>query len=392
MPLAINGAAGFPSSLSVTTNPFTVPAGLIDRWLVVAVAAGIDSSNGIVSVSYDGAPLTLAKSLWNGGAGVLRLWTLQNPPEGAHDLVVTLSAATASRAVAFVVSGAGAITAGIGRYEDAATVSTLVNDTTPDQWIIDGIFVRSSVAIVNVDPGQTLIGTIGKSGVVNLGVSLKQGAPGQTSTWTMDTRDIAHCSIIVAESNPVTATKIAITTQPEAAVDVGGTITIVGAAEDDAGSIQTDYVSSGNWELLASQAPTGWDLSTVVDSDVPAGGVAALTFDVPMAGTWKFYIRDASASLVDSGDSTDVVATLRTGGTEAPPPPPPGSVRLAATPRDVFSNPLTGRIVTWASSNEAVATVDDTGLVTAVAAGSCNITATCEGVTSPACSVTVTEQ
>lgn len=41
--------------------------------------------------------------------------------------------------------------------------------------------------------------------------------------------------------------------------------------------------------------------------------------------------------------------------------------------------PLPGRVVTWSSSDVSKATVNDSGLVTAVAAGSATITATCEG-------------
>ena len=46
--------------------------------------------------------------------------------------------------------------------------------------------------------------------------------------------------------------------------------------------------------------------------------------------------------------------------------------------------------VTWISSDETVATVDSTGKVTGVKAGSATITATAEGATSAACVVTVT--
>src|SRR5437867_164127 len=55
------------------------------------------------------------------------------------------------------------------------------------------------------------------------------------------------------------------------------------------------------------------------------------------------------------------------------------TVQLAATPRDANGNPLSGRAVSWASSNTAVATVSGSGLVTGVTAGSATITATSEG-------------
>src|SRR2546426_506737 len=56
-----------------------------------------------------------------------------------------------------------------------------------------------------------------------------------------------------------------------------------------------------------------------------------------------------------------------------------GTVQLTATPKDAAGNVLTGRVVTWASSNAAVATVSATGLVTGGAAGGVAIAATSEG-------------
>ncbi|PYP03175.1 MAG: hypothetical protein DMD57_09105, partial [Gemmatimonadetes bacterium] len=55
------------------------------------------------------------------------------------------------------------------------------------------------------------------------------------------------------------------------------------------------------------------------------------------------------------------------------------TVQLTATPKDSAGSALTGRTVTWASSNTAVATVGPSGLVTSKAAGSATITATSEG-------------
>ena len=55
------------------------------------------------------------------------------------------------------------------------------------------------------------------------------------------------------------------------------------------------------------------------------------------------------------------------------------AVTLTATTADASGNVLTGRVVTWASSNTSVATVSMAGLVTGVAAGQATITATSEG-------------
>lgn len=53
--------------------------------------------------------------------------------------------------------------------------------------------------------------------------------------------------------------------------------------------------------------------------------------------------------------------------------------QLTATPRAADGTALTGRSIAWASTDEAVATVDGSGRVTAVAAGQVEVTATSEG-------------
>jgi uncharacterized protein YjdB len=52
---------------------------------------------------------------------------------------------------------------------------------------------------------------------------------------------------------------------------------------------------------------------------------------------------------------------------------------LTATVKDLLGNVLTGRVVTWASSNTQVATVDQSGLVTAQNKGDATISAASEG-------------
>jgi uncharacterized protein YjdB len=72
---------------------------------------------------------------------------------------------------------------------------------------------------------------------------------------------------------------------------------------------------------------------------------------------------------------------------------------LGVTVKDASGNTLTGRTVTWKSDNTGVATVNDQGVVTGVAAGATTVTATSEGKSGsakvvvtlePVASVTVT--
>jgi trimeric autotransporter adhesin len=56
------------------------------------------------------------------------------------------------------------------------------------------------------------------------------------------------------------------------------------------------------------------------------------------------------------------------------------SLQLATTLRDASGNILTGRAVSWTTSNPSVATVSSSGLVAGVALGTVQITAESEGV------------
>ena len=58
------------------------------------------------------------------------------------------------------------------------------------------------------------------------------------------------------------------------------------------------------------------------------------------------------------------------------------TTQLTATLQDDAGNPLSGRIVSYSSSDVTVALVDGSGLVIGVGHGTANITATSEGVTS----------
>ncbi len=64
--------------------------------------------------------------------------------------------------------------------------------------------------------------------------------------------------------------------------------------------------------------------------------------------------------------------------------------QATATLRDAQNNVITGRPVTWSSSDASVATVSSTGLVTAVAGGSASVTAS-SGAASGSATVTVTQ-
>jgi len=100
------------------------------------------------------------------------------------------------------------------------------------------------------------------------------------------------------------------------------------------------------------------------------------------AGAYQVVATESGGSV--AGTARITINTVPVAAVTVNPPtgtvPVGGAVQLSATPKDVNGVALTGRVVTWASSNTAVATVSASGLLTGVAAGSATITATSEGI------------
>src|SRR5207253_5002745 len=84
-----------------------------------------------------------------------------------------------------------------------------------------------------------------------------------------------------------------------------------------------------------------------------------------------------------SGTSSVTVTNVPVATVEVTPPSASvqagQTVQLTATPKDANGAPLSGRTVTWSSSNTSVATVSNSGLVSGVTPGSITISATSEG-------------
>src|SRR5207249_1116245 len=122
----------------------------------------------------------------------------------------------------------------------------------------------------------------------------------------------------------------------------------------------------------------------VVDSgpvlNTTPGGDGAIRYHVLFAAAPSgWVVQDYLAKIVPTVPVTPSSGTVAIGQT----------VQLTATPRDASGNPLTGRVITWQSSNSAIASVNGSGLVSGVAAGGpVTMTATSEGQSGTA-SITV---
>src|SRR6266513_2387044 len=141
-------------------------------------------------------------------------------------------------------------------------------------------------------------------------------------------------------------------------------------------------IAAGNWSVTSG---------TITDTSTKGGR---------NYGRYKAGTDTGSAKIIARGqggapsDTATVVVTLPPVASVSVSPAsasllPTQTAQLTATLLDSTGTVLTGRTVTWSSSSTGVATVNGSGLVTAVAVGSATVTAASEG-RSASSSVTVT--
>lgn len=183
-----------------------------------------------------------------------------------------------------------------------------------------------------------------------------------TATISASSEGVVGTSTIVVIPVPVATVTVAPATK---SLTVGDTFTFTATTKDASGNVLTGRVvtwASDNTAAATVDATTGLvtavgaGTANISASSEGHSGTAALTV-VPVP------IASVSVAPQDT--------TLAAGD----------SAQFTAQPKDADGNPLSGRVITWTSSNPAVATVSSTGMVQAVAGGGpVTITATSEGV------------
>ena len=207
--------------------------------------------------------------------------------------------------------------------------------------------------------GRTISWTTSALGVATVDANglVTAVAPG-SATITATSEGKSGTSAITV--NPVPVASVAVSPS-SAAVSVGGTQQLTATPLDANGNplsgravswtTSAPGVATVDANGLVTAVATG--SATITATSEGKSGTSAITVQVPVA----------------SVSVSPTAATILVGGTQ----------QLTATPLDADGNPLSGRTVTWVSSNTAVATVSASGLVTGVAPGSATITATSEG-------------
>jgi uncharacterized protein YjdB/alpha-tubulin suppressor-like RCC1 family protein len=311
----------------------------------------------------------------------------------------TVTWSTSNASIATVNSATGVAT---GVAAGTATITA----TSEGQGGTAAVTVNPvPVASVTVSPGSS---TINVGATVQLTATTKDAngnvLTGRVITWSTSNSALATVNATgvvtgVAAGGPVTITATSegqsgtgavtvsvvpvvpvasVTVSPgSSTINVGATVQLTATTKDANGNVLTGRVitwSTSN-SSLATVSATG------VVTGVAAGGPVTITATSEgQGGTAAVTVTAVPVVPVASVTVSPASSTINVGTT----------VQLAATTKDANGNVLTGRVVTWTSSDNALATVSSSGLVTGVAAGGpVTITATSEGQSGTA-AVTVT--
>lgn len=165
-----------------------------------------------------------------------------------------------------------------------------------------------------------------------------------------------------------------------------GNVASISVALSAASATVGQTVTASALVLDATGSPMNRSVSWTSSNNAVATVSSAGTVTALAAGTAQISASTANVS----GNATFTVTAVNPGPTpvasvsvalSASTTTVGQSVQATATARDASNNVLSGRVLAWLSSNTAVATVSAAGVVTAVAAGSTQITATSEGIT-----------
>ncbi len=212
---------------------------------------------------------------------------------------------------------------------------------------------------------------------------------GRTVTWSIVSTSVAT---INANTGVVTGVSPGTTTVTATSETIPGTTTLTVTAAP----VATVIVAPQTASLIVGATQAFTDTTMDAPGFVLTGRVTTWTSNKPGTAT-----VNQTTGLVTAVDSGTAIITATSEGitgsatvtvslvpvaavtvTSSRPSPMVGqTAQLTASPTDAGGNPLSGRAVTWTSTDPTVATVDSNGLVTVLNAGSVTIDALIDGTT-----------
>ena len=333
-PATVSAVVGATQQLTATLKDASnsVLTGRAVTWSSDNAAASVDA-NGLVTAVSVGAATVTATSEGKTGTSVI---TISAAPVPVASVTVTPSSAT--------------IVAGATQQLAATTLDAAGNTLTGRAvaWSSDA----PSVATVNASTG--------------LVSAVSQG----TATITATSETKTGTSAITVSPVPVASVAVS---PSSASVVVANTLQLVAVTKDAAGATLTSR--------LVTWASDNAAATVNANGLVTAVSIGSATITATSEGKTATSAITVTAVPVASVTVSPASASVVAGATQ----------QLVATTKDASNNVLTGRTITWSSSNTSVAVVNaGTGLVTGQAPGGpVTITATSEGKTGIA-SITVT--
>ncbi|HYR13281.1 MAG TPA: Ig-like domain-containing protein, partial [Mycobacterium sp.] len=326
-----------PSQVVVSANQTA------DLYAVALDAAGDTASTGIMWSTTGGSVTETATGGRHRGRyqapaapGQYKVKARANPGSAADSATVTVS--TVSVASLTLSPPTAGILVGAVQQFTAAPLDSAGNPLT-----------GRLITWVSSDPGAATVSSSGLATGVSAGTTtIVATSESQSATATVTVSPVPVASVTVSPSSPTirvgTSTQLTAVPMDASGAPLSGRV-VTWATSDAA-------VATVNASGLVSSSAVG--SATITATSEGQSGTSTITVtNVPVA---TVTVSPASA-------------TIGVGGTQ----------QLSAVTKDSAGNALTGRVLTWSSSNTAVASVNASGLVSAVAAGSATITATSEG-------------
>ncbi len=309
---------------------------------------------------------------------------LQNRVVAWSSSAPSIATVSASGTVQGVSAGSSTITATV----EGKSVSTVVTVTAPPPAAVAVVTVTLNASVLSVGQttsavakafdanGNLLTGRTVTFGSGNAGIATVSGAglvkaigAGSTTISATVDGETGIASVTVQPPPPLPVHTVSLTS-PTNALVVGDSTQLTVVLRDSLGNVLTGrtiaYTSSSN--LIATVTAggkvraVGAGSATIVATS--EGKSASLGFTIsapppPSPAPVATVAVALAASTIDVGQTTQATATLR----------------------DSTGTKLTGRTIAWSSSNAAVATVSQAGVVTAKAQGTAIISAQSEGKT-----------
>ena len=365
-PAAPSIAAGQTVQLTATPRDGSGNAltGRVVTWATDNGAVATVNASGLVTGAAAGPATITATSEGMSGAAAVTV-----APSSAAVASVAVSPATASRQVGQTVQ----LTATPRDASGTALIGRVVTwaSSNPAIATVTGSGLVSGVA---AGPATITATSEGQSGSAAITVTAAATNPGAVTDLAVT--GVTDSSVTLAFTEVTDGAGAA------ASYDIrwaAGTIAWVSATDVARGSCATPVSGSAigarrSCTVLGLAAGVGYQFQVVafrgtLNVNAVFGGLSNVA-----SGTTTASTAPVATVTVSPASATVAVGALQ---------------QFTATPKDASGSPLSGRVVTWASGNTALATVSGSGLVTGVAAGTVTITATSEGKNGSA-TITVT--